>query len=136
MSLLIFSPKCSHSMDIIEYINTRDQLRNIVQFHNVNTMGIPSQYRSKITRVPTMLTKNGKVLVGNEIKNWLESLLPVHDIDTCGFGKCDMTTLEGEGNSVLFGLDEYGRTLQPAMTPEIEAKISRSVAEAYDSIKK
>ncbi len=136
MSLLIFSPKCSHSMDIIEYINTRVQLRNIVQFHNVNTMGIPPQYRSKITRVPTMLTKNGKVLVGNEIKNWLESLLPVDDLDTCGFGKCDMTTLEGEGNSVLFGLDEYGRTLQPAMTPEIEAKISRSVAEAYDSIKK
>tara|TARA_Y100000389_G_scaffold136687_1_gene134251 strand:+ start:15069 stop:15440 length:372 start_codon:yes stop_codon:yes gene_type:complete len=123
-------------MDIIEYINTRVQLRNIVQFHNVNTMGIPPQYRSKITRVPTMLTKNGKVLVGNEIKNWLESLLPVDDLDTCGFGKCDMTTLEGEGNSVLFGLDEYGRTLQPAMTPEIEAKISRSVAEAYDSIKK
>ena len=136
MSLLIFSPKCSHSMDIIEYINTRVQLRNIVQFHNVNTMGIPPQYRSKITRVPTMLTKNGKVLVGNEIKNWLESLLPVDDLDTCGFGKCDMTTLEGEGNSVLFGPDEYGRTLQPAMTPEIEAKISRSVAEAYDSIKK
>lgn len=136
MSLLIFSPKCSHSMDVVNYINKHTQLRQIVQFHNVNTMGIPPQYRSNITRVPTMLTKNGKILVGKEIQNWLESLLPVQDLETCGFGKCEMTTLEGEGSSVLFGLDEYGRSLQPAMTPELEAKISRSVTEAYGDIKK
>jgi hypothetical protein len=123
-------------MDVVNYINKHTQLRQIVQFHNVNTMGIPPQYRSHITRVPTMLTKNGKILVGKEIQNWLESLLPVQDLETCGFGKCEMTTLEGEGSSVLFGLDEYGRSLQPAMTPELEAKISRSVTEAYGDIKK
>ena len=83
-----------------------------------------------------MLTKNGKVLVGKEIQNWLESLLPVQDLETCGFGNCNMTTLDGEGSDVLFGLDEYGRSLQPAMTPELEAKISRSVTEAYGDIKK
>mgnify|MGYP000271009768 FL=1 len=136
MSLLIFSPKCSHSVDIVNYINKHTQLRQIVHFHNVNTMGIPPQYRTKITRVPTMLTKNGKVLVGKEIQNWLESLLPVQDLETCGFGNCNMTTLDGEGSDVLFGLDEYGRSLQPAMTPELEAKISRSVTEAYGDIKK
>lgn len=136
MSLLIFSPKCKHSMDIIGYVNGHAQLRQVVHFHNVNTMGIPPQYASKITRVPTMLTKNGKLLVGNEIKNWLESLLPVQDLDTCDFGKCTMTTLDGESNQVIFGLDEYGRSLQPAMTPELEAKISRSVTDAYGDIKK
>lgn len=136
MSLLIFSPKCSHSMDIVNYINRHAQLKQIVQFHNVNTMGIPPQYRAKITRVPTMLTKNGKILVGKEIQNWLESLLPVQDLDTCDFGRCEMTTLDGEGSAVLFGLDDYGRSLQPAMTPELEAKISRSVSDAYVDIKK
>ena len=136
MSLLIFSPKCSHSVDIMNYINRHSQLKQIVQFHNVNTMGIPPQYRTKITRVPTMLTKNGKILVGKEIQNWLESLLPVQDLDTCDFGRCEMTTLDGESSSVLFGLDDYGRSLQPAMTPELEAKISRSVADAYGDIKK
>ena len=136
MSLLIFSPKCSHSVDIVNYINGHTQLRQLVQFHNVNTMGIPPQYRSKITRVPTMLTKNGKVLVGKEIQNWLESLLPVQELETCGFGKCEMTTLDGEGSVAMFGLDEYGRSLQPAMTPELEAKINRSVTEAYGDIKK
>jgi len=123
-------------MDIVNYINRHAQLKQIVQFHNVNTMGIPPQYRAKITRVPTMLTKNGKILVGKEIQNWLESLLPVQDLDACDFGGCEMTTLDGEGSAVLFGLDDYGRSLQPAMTPELEAKISRSVSDAYVDIKK
>lgn len=136
MSLLIFSPKCSHSVDVVNYINKHAQLKQIIQFHNVNTMGIPPQYRTKITRVPTMLTKNGKILVGSEIQNWLESLLPVQELDACDFGKCDMTTLDGEGSSSMFGLDEYGRSLQPAMTPELEAKINRDVSDAYGDIKK
>jgi len=136
MSLLIFSPKCTHSMELVNYINRNAQLKQLVHFHNVNVLGIPPQYRGKITRVPTMLTKNGKILVGKEIQNWLESLLPVQDLETCGFGKCEMTTLDGESNTELFGLDQYGRSLQPAMTPELEAKISRSVTDAYTDIKK
>jgi hypothetical protein len=136
MSLLIFSPKCTHSIELVEYISKNNQLKQLVQFHNVNTMGIPAQYRTKITRVPTMLTKNGKILVGKEIQNWLESLLPVQELDMCGFGRCDMTTLDGESNSDIFTLDEYGRSLQPAMTAELEAKISRSVSDAYTDIKK
>jgi hypothetical protein len=136
MSLLIFSPKCNHSVEIVNYIQKNPQLRQIVQFHNVHTMGIPPQYRTKITRVPTMLTKNGKILIGNEIKNWLDSLLPVEELDACDFGKCTMTTLEGESNDLLFGLDEYGKSLQPPMTPELQAKISRDVTDAYGDIKK
>lgn len=80
-----------------------------------------------------MLTKNGKFLVGNEIKNWLESLLPNNEIETCGFGGCSMTTLDGENNSDIFGLDDYGRTLQPAMTPELEEKINRDVKVTYSN---
>lgn len=138
MSLLLFSPKCAHSMELVEYVNGNGQLRQLVQFHNVNALGIPPQYRAKITRVPTMLTKNGKILVGREIHNWLDSLLPVQELDTwSGFGKCDMTSLEdNESSAQLFGLDEYGRSLQPAMTPELEAKINRSVSDAYGEIKK
>lgn len=125
-------------MELVEYVNGNGQLRQLVQFHNVNALGIPPQYRAKITRVPTMLTKNGKILVGREIHNWLDSLLPVQELDTwSGFGKCDMTSLEdNESSAQLFGLDEYGRSLQPAMTPELEAKINRSVSDAYGEIKK
>ena len=133
MSLLIYSPKCSHSLDIIDYIKRRPQIAQLVSYHNVNTQGIPPQYAHKITRVPTLLTKNGKFLVGNEIKNWLESLLPNNDIGSCDFCMCSMTSLDGEGNSDIFGLDDYGRSLQPPMTAELEEKINRDVSQTYSN---
>ena len=133
MSLLIYSPKCSHSLDIIDYIKRRPQIAQLVSYHNVNTQGIPPQYAHKITHVPTLLTKNGKFLVGNEIKNWLESLLPNNDIGSCDFGMCSMTSLDGEGNSDIFGLDDYGRSLQPPMTAELEEKINRDVSQTYSN---
>ena len=80
-----------------------------------------------------MLTKNGKLLVGNEIKNWLESLLPIKEVEMAGFGTCAMTTLEGEGTDDMFGIDDYGISLQPPMTTELEEKISRSVNDAYNA---
>ena len=61
MSLLIYSPRCKHSMEVIDYINRQPQLKQLVGYHNINTQGIPPAYKNKITRVPTMLTKNGKV---------------------------------------------------------------------------
>jgi len=73
-------------MDIIEYINKVPQLKQLVHYHNINTQGVPQNYRNKINRVPTMLTKNGKILVGNEIKNWLDSLLPKKEVEHSGIG--------------------------------------------------
>lgn|SRR5210317_2046310 len=130
MSLLVYSPRCKHSMEIIEYVNRHTQLKQIVHYHNVNTQGVPPAYRNKITRVPTMLTKNGKILVGNEIKNWLESLLPTKDVEHCGLGgTCTMTTLDSNDNDTdIFSLDNYGQSLQPAMTRDLEDKINRDVA--------
>ena len=133
MSLLIFSPQCNNSLDIISYINKHETLKQIVSYHNINKLGVPPQFKNKISRVPTMLTKNGKLLVGNEIKNWLESLLPVRDVEMAGFGSCNMTTLDGEGTDEIYDIDSYGTSLQPAMTPELEEKISRSVSDAYNS---
>lgn len=140
MSLLIYSPRCKHSMEIIEYINSVPQLKQLVYYHNINTQGIPPNYRNKITRVPTMLTKNGKILVGNEIKNWLESLLPKKDVEHSGFGSMmsSMTMLDsGDTCGSMFSLDEYGKSLQPAMTKELEEKINKDVSKgvAYTDLK-
>ena len=130
MSLLIYSPRCKHSMEVIDYVNKHPQLKQLVNYHNINTQGIPPAYRNKISRVPTMLTKNGKILVGNEIKNWLDSLLPNKEVMNCGFGGgCSMTTLDGEDNEAdMFSLDNYGQSLQPAMSRELEEKINRDVS--------
>lgn len=140
MSLLIYSPRCKHSMDVIEYINKHQQLKQLVHYHNINTQGVPANYRNKINRVPTMLTKNGKILVGNEIRNWLDSLLPKKEIEKGGIGGmgCSMSTLDGkDDNSDMFHLDEYGQSLQPAMTKELEEKINRDVSKgmAYTDLK-
>tara|TARA_B110000305_G_C19451543_1_gene648254 strand:- start:3072 stop:3488 length:417 start_codon:yes stop_codon:yes gene_type:complete len=132
MSLLIYSPQCNHSLDIINYIQKNENLKKIVSYHNINKLGIPPQFKNKISRVPTMLTKNGKFLVGNEIKNWLESLLPTQELEMAGFGTCSMTTLDGEGTDDMFGLDDYGTSLQPPMTAELQEKIDRSVNDAYN----
>tara|TARA_B100001996_G_scaffold200892_1_gene153778 strand:- start:364 stop:510 length:147 start_codon:yes stop_codon:yes gene_type:complete len=44
-----------------------------------------------------------------------------------------MTTFDGENNSDIFGLDDYGRSLQPAMTAELEEKINRDVSQTYSN---
>jgi hypothetical protein len=136
MSLLIYSPKCKHSVDVINFIKKHKQLQQIVQYHNVTVLGIPPEYKTSITRVPTMLTKNGKLLVGREIQNWLESLLPVEELETCNFSQINSTSLNGEPTGEMFGLDQYGRSLQPPMTKELQEKINRKVEDvAYSDIK-
>jgi hypothetical protein len=56
---------------------------------------------------------------------------------TCDvYGKCKgLSALDGTEDDDFFELGNYGQSLQPAMTPELQAKISRSVADAYDTIK-
>jgi len=127
-------------MDVIEYINKVTQLKQIISYHNINTQGIPQNYKNKINRVPTMLTKNGKILVGNEIKNWLDSLLPKKEVENGsigGFGGSMFSLEGGENNSDMFCLDDYGQSLQPAMTKELEEKINREVSKgvAYTDLK-
>jgi len=137
MSLLIFSQRCSHSKSIIEYIQKHPQLRQIVHFHDVNVHGVPEQYRDRINRVPTMLTKNGKILIGNEIKNWLESLLPCEQVSHFEFGStCNMGGLDGEDvQENSFSLDAYGQALAPPITPDLEKKIKAPVGQGsvYES---
>lgn len=140
MALLLYSPKCMHSMEVKKFIDSKPQILQIVRFHDVTTYGIPNQYRGRITRVPTMLTQNGKMLVGNEIKAWLNSLLPPEELTPVQLGGWggSLSSLDGsEESGGMFELSMYGQSLQPAMTKELEAKINQSVADAYqNTIKK
>ena len=136
-ALLVYSDKCTFCKDVMSYVSSNEQLSQIVRYHNVNTLGLPPQYQKQITRVPTLLTKNGKILVGKEIKQWLSSLLPV-EFTSCslggGFGS---SSIDGnDDNDSMFSLDSYGQSLQPAITPELQARISQSVNEAYNTNKR
>ena len=137
-ALLIYSNRCNHCIDIINFVNQHAQLKQLVHFHNVNTLGVPQQYANKINRVPTMLTKNGKLLVGNEVKQWLQSLLP-NDITNCplGAGGIGTWSLDGEeDDDSIFSLNNYGQSLQPAITHELQQKINQQVGEAFNQNKR
>ena len=136
-SLLIYSPKCKHCMSILEMVNSHQQFKQIIRLHNVNVLGIPQQYQSQIKSVPTLLTSNGKFLVGSEVMQWLQSLLP-NEISHCeigckGMGICSIDDTENDDGN-LFSLNNYGQSLQGFITPELKAKISRNVSDggAYD----
>lgn len=132
MALLIYSNRCSHSQEILQFIDKHVQLKQVVRLHDVNTMGVPPQYNQKINRVPTLLTKDGRFLVGNEAKSWLQSILPEPVITNCDmYGKCSMSNLDGSGDGALFSLDNYGQSLQPPMTDELQKKISANVSDAF-----
>ena len=119
--VLVFSPKCNHCNDLLAYLKKHPQFEGLVKYHNVSTHGLPQSLQGHVKSVPTMLTKNGKILTGKEIQNWLQSLLPNKEID-------------GEDDSEIgFDLDNYGQSLQPAMTPELEARISKDVKDAYSN---
>ena len=129
--ILVYSPKCNHCNDIIRFVQDNSVLQSMVQYHNVNTQGIPSD---KVTRVPTMITKNGKFLVGQEIKAWLGSLLPQEITNCCiggnTYGGCDLEDPDGDSGD-LFNLNSYGQSLQPVITKELQDKINRKVTEAF-----
>lgn len=133
MALLIYSPNCQHSVDCLKFMDKNPQLKQIVRLHNVNTHGLPPQLRQKITRVPTILTKDGKKMVGAEVKQWMASLIPPPVITNCDLmGGCGMSSLDGgDMDNGMFGLDSYGQSLQPAMTPELQAKINKDVTTAF-----
>ena len=73
MALLVYSDKCKFSSQIIEFIKTQPSLNEIVRYHNISTLGVPSK---KITMVPTLVTNEGVMKVGGDIKPWLESMIP------------------------------------------------------------
>ena len=134
--VLVFSPKCNNCNDLLAYLKKHPQFEGLVKYHNVSTHGLPQSLQGHVKSVPTMLTKNGKILTGKEIQNWLQSLLTNKEL-VChnfrgGFG--NFSSIDGEDDSEIgFDLDNYGQSLQPAMTPELEARISKDVKDAYSN---
>lgn len=134
MALLVYSDRCNHCVDIMTYIKTQPSLLQIIRFHNINTNGLPSK---RITRVPTLVTNEGNMLVGAEVRSWLESMVPL-EIDTwCPSGVCTASLAEEQDQvGDFFDLNMYGVPLQPVVTPELHNKINKKVNEAFSDIKR
>jgi hypothetical protein len=97
----------------------------------VSQLGVPSR---NITRVPTLITNDGKLLVGNDVRKWIEMMKPDERVDEyMPAGLATSMLDESDENTAgdLFDLDNFHMTLAPQMTRELEEKISRKVTDAY-----
>lgn len=129
MALLVFSDKCQYCFEVLTMIKQNPSLGQMLRFHNVTTQGRPKS--DKVKRVPTLVTSDGHILVGAEVKNWLESMIP-SEISMWDGGGISSAALEGgEGGPDLFALDSYGQSMQPMLTPELKDKISKDPKEAF-----
>lgn len=133
MATLVYSDRCQYSAQVIRLIQGNPALIKVMRFHNVTTHGIPSK---QVTRVPTLLTNDGKILVGLEVKSWVDSMAPVEVVEANdAFGPAT-TFLDGTDSEIgnMFDLDKYGSSLAPPMTAELEQKINRKVQDAYSNM--
>lgn len=127
MALLVFSDRCQYCTEILKLIEREPAIQPVLRFWNITTQGVPSK---KITRVPTLVTNEGKMMVGAEVKNWIESMLPteIESFNNNSF----VFNLDGSDTSDnVFNLEKYGASLQPTLTPELEARISEDTSIAY-----
>ena len=132
MALLIYSDRCTYCNDIISYIQSNPALKPLVKYHNINQRGLPSK---QIKRVPSLVTPENNILVGGEVKNWLTSMLPCNfsQFEGAGIG---MSNLDNSEPDSFFALDNYGMSLKPEVSSDIQAKIDANVSEVYNNLKK
>lgn len=133
MALLVYSDKCRYCVETLSYIKTQPSLLQILRFHNVSTQGVPS---GKITRVPSLVTNDGKLYEGGDVRDWLESMIPM-DITSytdTSFAVTNLDDMEST-NSSMFDLDMYGVPLQPHLTPDLKKKIEKRVNDALSDYK-
>jgi hypothetical protein len=129
MALLVFSDKCNYSLDVLNFIKQNPSLGQMLRYHNVTTQGRPKT--EKVTRVPTLITGDGQVLVGAEVTNWLESMVPSEIEMWDGSGVFSASLDGGDGGPDMFSLDAYGTSMQPMLTAELKDKINKDPKEAY-----
>ena len=120
---MFYSPRCEHCLEankILENTPYADQ----IEYLNVHQTEIPSEYRKELTHVPAIITNEGKLLVGAEVRQWALALIPA-EIES--FDAKAIASFDGNPSIVqgLFDLDSYGVPLAPPMTPELEAKINK-----------
>ncbi len=130
MNILIVSQKCENCKNLLAYIKSKNELTKIVRIHDVNISGVPSG----ITRVPTLIKNDGNVIIGGDIKLYLEQFLP--DEIQSHSSNIGYSIDGDDGSDNMFSIQSYGESLAPRMTKELEEKINMSIDEAMKNMKR
>jgi hypothetical protein len=124
-ALMLYSPRCEFCLEIF---NLLDQcpIKDQVQFQNIHEVPVPEDYRKALTHVPALIVKDGRLLMGNEVKQWVLAMMPseIESFDSKAIASFDGNPSVVQG---LFDLESYGTPLAPPLTPELEAKINKKL---------
>jgi hypothetical protein len=96
-------------------------VKDQIKYQNIHEEPIPEDYRKVLTHVPALITKDGRPLMGPEVKQWVLSMMPT---DVESFDHSSFASFDGNPNSApgLFELESYGAPLAPPLTPELSWK--------------
>tara|TARA_B100000683_G_scaffold11009_1_gene12011 strand:+ start:5310 stop:5732 length:423 start_codon:yes stop_codon:yes gene_type:complete len=131
---LFYSLRCEHCVNLLNFIQSKPPLHDVSNFIDVNKQRLPGDVLNKIQAVPALITNDGKVLSGKELKMWYESLLPdsVSGFGDEAIGTCSIGDEPDSSRSSMYDLDSYGAQLAPHITPELQEKISMNVNDAFN----
>jgi hypothetical protein len=130
MHVLVYSLKSEYCVTLLDFVKGHEELMSILKFHDVNKFGVPNG----VQRVPTLICPDGRILIGSDIRDYLESFLqmdPEGSTNTFGF---DINGNDIDGG--FFDVNQFGTPLAPKMTSELEQRISSDVNDAYSKLKK
>ena len=131
MATLVYSDRCPYCAQVIQEIRENPALIHMIHFHNVSELGVPSK---QITRVPTLVTNDGKIIVGNDVRQWIESMKPeqnVEEFDQSTLAASMLDESDANESGDFFDIEHFHRSLAPPMTRDLEEKINRKVQDAY-----
>ena len=134
MALLFYSDRCSHSSDLLKWLDKHPGVSKLVRRHDVTIHGIPAKFRNTVKSVPTIVTQQGQMMVGKQCTAWINSLIPPQEVGGLGgyHGLADLS--DESGGKGMFSLDNYGQSIQPQITPEMEERINSTVTDAYQAM--
>jgi predicted thioredoxin/glutaredoxin len=128
MATLIYSDQCINCYELIEYIKTKPALHTIVKYHHINE-GVPNG----VTKVPSLITSDGNLYVGNQVKTYLQSLIP-NKIEKFQYGKISSKRLDNQNlGGKYFSVRNYGNNI---INPDPDERVNIPVNDALASLKR
>lgn len=124
MTTLIYSTQCTHCHDIMMYIQSVPVLQTMIRFHDIQD-GVPMH----VTRVPSLITAEGVLYVGKQIRPYLASLVP-SKIQKSPYTKSNLL----HNKHSYYTFKNPVRSTGEIMTPDLYKKINTPVMEALTQL--
>ena len=124
MATLVYSDKCDYCRDVLQFIYDNPEVRPQIHVHDISN-GIPTG----ISRVPSLMIGQDKILVGQDCKNYLMNMIAKEEQPVIGTG-VHYVSIDGSGdttNNQYCDLMDMDIPRAAPMTKEFEEKMRKKV---------